>query len=327
VSHLPIGQAEALGAAVSALRRGRVAQAQLIVGPAGAGKGLFAETVAQAQFCRQPDPLGLPCGTCRACTTVAAGAHPDVHWTPAAGKLGIEEARAISAAARMRPAYAEASVFIVEACERLTGPAAGALLKTLEDPPGPALFLFLASHPEQMEPTLRSRCLPVRLRPVQPGELVAWLLEQRPGLPESRAAEFSSSAGGWPGRALALADAQPPTGPNEWRPGSAIVQGLLAQTLAAAVQAGVGLAEHRVSPALALAALRDAFAHHHGVPTALSGLLPQEIAQLAAAWQPGALLRVGEACLAASRAEEGNVNVALNWEVLFIRLRRVRDAC
>lgn len=291
MSLLPIGQEEALDAALRALRRGRVAQSQLIIAPSGPARSIFAETVARAQFCEHPDHSGLPCGTCPACVGVIAHTHPDLHWTALEGKLGIDEARVISGATRVRPATAAVSVFVVEACERLTAPAAAALLKTLEDPPGPTLFLFLAAHPEQMEPTLRSRCLPVRLRPV-------------------------------------AVDAV--RGPTTVETGGLMVKGLLSQTVTEAVISAITLAESGTAPSLALAALRDAGVHHLGLISAIGAatfLEPEQIAEIAGAWSLRALAGVSGPCLRAVEAAEANVNAALNWQVLLLRLQRVRDAC
>lgn|GEM_PF-5463576 len=328
VSRLPVGQEWAMDAAVWSLRRGRVAQAQLIVGPPDAGVAAFAEVVAMAQFCERPASDGLPCGACRGCEGVLRRTHPDVHWTTAEGRLGIDEARAIVASTHMRPVAGVASVFVVEGCERLTGPAAAALLKTLEDPPGPALFLFLASSPEQLEPTLRSRCLPVRLRPMPGPELAAWLLHQRTDLTEDQARVISQRSDGWPLRALALAERR--SDAAEPGPAQALVSGLLSRTPGEAVAAAAALSTAGVSPALALAAVRDALVHGHGLSSQLgpaSVLEWRQIEDLIVACPPSVWARAIPDCLSAVEAADANVNSLLNWHILFIRLQRLRRAC
>lgn len=319
-----IGQQEPLAAALAAVRRGRVAHAQLIVGPPGSGKGVLAETIACAQLCAKPREDGMPCGACGACALAASGAHPDLHWVGPEGRLGIDEVRLLCRAAVLAPHSGPCAVFVVEACERITPPAAAALLKTLEEPVAPVLFLLLAEHPDQLEPTLRSRCLQVRLKPVPLDAMVPWLAATRPEVPESLRSAAARSAQGLPGQALRLVEGES----NE----TATVQvcaGLLAGTQAEVIEAAAALAAGGVSPEAAIAALRDAWIRAHGLGediTPASRIPSQRLTELADAL-PAAFGEVAAAAMDARAAEDANVNPSLNWQVLLNRLRRARSAC
>jgi hypothetical protein len=322
-----VGQEDALAAALGTVGRGRVAHAQIIAGPRGSGKGLFAETLARAQFCTALDRGGMPCGSCVPCRLAAAGTHPDLHWHAADGKLGIDEARDIGRAAALAPYEAECSVFVVEGCERLTGPAAGALLKTLEEPVGPVLFLLLTEHPDQVEATLRSRCVHVRLRPVAAPRIAAWLAEVRPDLSPERVREVATACRGLPGVALDLAaDA----GQDSSGAGDAVVRALGASGAGPVARAAAELATGGASPERAFALLRDEWLAGRGL---LGGIQPagdapaDALPTICAAWPAGTLARAGWACLEASEAGDANVNAALNWSVLLERLRRLRTSC
>ncbi len=323
--HGLIGQDGPLAAALGALRRGRVAHAQIIVAPQGAGKGRFAEILAAAQVCADPRPDGVPCGACPACALVRHGAHADLHWIGQEGRLGIDEIRELSRAAVLAPQSAPCSIFVVEACERLTGPAAAALLKTLEDPAGPVLFLLLAEHPDRLEPTLRSRCLPVRLRPVPPESVAMWLAVERPEVSEAMRAAAAQACAGNPGTALRLLD-NPPDGTALDR----LCAGLLAVSPAQVVDAAADVAPGGLSAESVMAALRDAWVARYGLAdqvTMASTISPSRLADLAAAYGPKLLTIAASATLEARAAEEANVNTSLNWQVLFNRLRRARSAC
>lgn len=318
-----IGQQQPLAAALSAVRRGRVAHAQLIVGPAGSGKGVLAETIARAQWCTDPLSDGLPCGACRACTLALAGAHPDLHWVGPEGRLGIDEARHLGREAVLSPHSSSCAVFVVEASERLTGPAAAALLKTLEDPVGRVLFLLLADHPDQIEPTLRSRCLQMRLRPVQLDVLLPWLAEMRPDQPEALRREAARGCRGWPGQALRLLD-----GPPDEERTIRLCAALMADSQAERMKAAAALAAGEDSPEECIAMLRDAWALQRGLVelTPASPASPKRLAELSGVL-PVDFAKVAAAAMEARLAEDANVNTSLNWQVLLHRLRRASAPC
>lgn len=312
-----IGQDESLRVA---LNPQRPAQALLLIGPSGSGRGRFAEIWAQAQVCTADGPEGRPCLACPECAAVAAGTHPDLHWLAAADHLGIDEIRRLRAAVSLAPARGCALV-VLEHAERLTDQAAAALLKTVEDPPGPVRFLLLAEHRDQVRPTLLSRCLPLRLRPVATQDILAWLPRVRPDAAPAERERAARRCRGLPGRALALLDgdaaAQAPSAAD-------LVAATQARGAGALVTAAAQLARADRTPQELLLLCRDACA------LALGALEPDgpglsgepEAAAALGAMTPFALGQFGWACLEAARAQEANVNGTLNWQVLLVELRR-----
>lgn len=63
-------------------------------------------------------------------------------------------------------------IVIVDAADDLNRSAANAILKILEEPPKNAMFLLISHTPGRLLPTIRSRCLPLRLRPLEPDDLL-----------------------------------------------------------------------------------------------------------------------------------------------------------
>jgi DNA polymerase-3 subunit delta' len=108
--------------------------------------------------------------------------------------------------AQARPAMAGRKVFVLGDAEALvpqeaSPEAANALLKVLEEPPGDTVFIVTAADPDALLPTIRSRLLPVRLRPLPAGEVEAFLVERR-ALERAEAARVARLAQGSIGRAL-----------------------------------------------------------------------------------------------------------------------------
>jgi DNA polymerase III delta' subunit len=147
-----------------AIARGRVPHAYLFAGPRDAPLVETALVVASALNCQRTP--GDPCGECVSCAKIAAGIHPDVVTLVREGAgqiVPIERVREqVIARIGLPPHEADVRVFIVEEATAMAPPAANALLKTLEEPPPRTLFVLCTSAPEQLLPTIRSRCQRVR---------------------------------------------------------------------------------------------------------------------------------------------------------------------
>lgn len=136
---------------------GRLAHAYLFNGPEGIGKRLVALALVRAIFCKQGG-----CGDCVACRKVDHFNHPDLHLLePDGNNIKIEQVRAIQKEFSYRPLESPRKVCLIEKPEKMQPAAANALLKTLEEPTGEALFILLSAHPEQILSTIRSRCQPL----------------------------------------------------------------------------------------------------------------------------------------------------------------------
>jgi DNA polymerase III delta' subunit len=158
------GQARVLGLLQRAIERGRVPHAYLFSGPAGAPLVDTATALAAALNCQTA--RGQGCGECDACSKIVQGIHPDVVTLVregAANIVPIESVRTqVIGRIGLPPHEADTRVFIIEEATAMAPPAANALLKTLEEPPGRTLFVLCTTAPEQLLPTIRSRCQRVR---------------------------------------------------------------------------------------------------------------------------------------------------------------------
>ncbi|MEO8702584.1 MAG: hypothetical protein ABI867_21245 [Kofleriaceae bacterium] len=147
-----------------AIELDRVPHAYLFAGPPGAPMYDTGIALAMALSCTVR--RGEGCGECTSCSKIQSGIHPDVvtlHREGAAQIVPIENIRnQVIARMGMPPHEGELRVFLVEEATSLAPPAANALLKTLEEPPARTLFVLCTTAPEQLLPTIRSRCQRVR---------------------------------------------------------------------------------------------------------------------------------------------------------------------
>jgi len=200
-----IGNEAAVAALHQSLVQHRLAHALLLVGPAGVGKTTLAFALAQALNCLGPEP---PCGDCRQCRRIAARLHPDVTVLRAeTGKreIGIDPVRDLQGMLILKPFEGRQRVAIIPEAERLTQPAANALLKTLEEPPDQVTLVLTTADDGPLLPTIRSRCQRIELRPVDHATLAATLADR--GAETETATFLARYARGRPGLALtALTD-------------------------------------------------------------------------------------------------------------------------
>jgi len=158
------GQDRAVAQLRQAIERGRVAHAYLFSGPPGAPLVQTAQVLASALSCQTA--RGEGCTTCDSCANIAMGIHPDVVTLVREGAaqiVPIENVRSqVIARLGLPPHEAEGRVFIVEEATAMAPPAANALLKTLEEPPRRTMFVLCTTAPEQLLPTIRSRCQRIR---------------------------------------------------------------------------------------------------------------------------------------------------------------------
>lgn len=189
-----------------AIRRDRLTHALLLAGPAGLGKGDFARRFAAARLCREPADDGEACGLCPACHQVKAGTHPDLHWIEpeAPGKaIKVDAIRRLRDRSILAAQGGRTRVFVITPADALNAAAANALLKTLEEPVGDALFLLVSERPDRMAATLRSRCQRVRFKAPAAIDLASILGE--PGA-DDRYDALTAISGGLPLKARRARD-------------------------------------------------------------------------------------------------------------------------
>ncbi|MDR1210269.1 MAG: DNA polymerase III subunit delta' [Clostridiales bacterium] len=188
------------------LAYGRVSHAYLLEGTAGTGKALYADRLAKALVCLAPGEDGSACGVCSSCALFVAGNNPDViRVQPDGAKLiGVDEIRErVNREASVTPYAAARKVFIIRRADAMTPAAQNALLKTLEEPPGHAVFILTARPGGAVLPTIRSRCQTLNVPPVSDRE-AARFVSEKTGADYSSALEAARFARGGIGAALRI---------------------------------------------------------------------------------------------------------------------------
>ena len=135
----------------------RVGHAYLFCGTRGTGKTSIAKIFAKAVNCEHPVD-GSPCGECRSCRAIAAGASMNVIEIDAASNNGVDNIREIVDEVSYSPAEGRYKVYIIDEVHMLSIGAFNALLKTLEEPPSYVIFILATTEVHKIPVTILSRC-------------------------------------------------------------------------------------------------------------------------------------------------------------------------
>jgi hypothetical protein len=179
----------------------------MLVGPPQVGKTTLALDLATALLCRALEPAARPCRACAACRKVVHGNHPDLHRLSPEGagdQIRLAQVQTLISDLALMAMEGAFRVAVVEQAHRLNQDAQNALLKTLEEPPAGVCIVLTVDDEGLILPTVRSRCVRLRLGPVAPPVTVELLRERGLG-DAARATTLARLAGGRPGLALALA--------------------------------------------------------------------------------------------------------------------------
>lgn len=188
---------------------GTTRHAYLFAGPPGLGRRTLALRFAQALNCQTPLDAGIPCGQCRACKQIEAMQHADLTVIEAeteGGTLKVDQIRETRRTLTLKPYQSNYRVAIFLRFQEANDNAANALLKTLEEAPSYAVLILTADNPEQLLPTIVSRCEVLRLRPLRV-EDVSRELELR-GFETGRAKLIAHISGGRFGYARQLIESE-----------------------------------------------------------------------------------------------------------------------
>ena len=184
-----VGQEHIAQTLRNAIMTGRIAQAYLFVGPRGIGKTTSARIFAKALNCKHP-VNGEPCCECDSCVSIANESSVDVIEIDAATHTQVEKAREICEEVLHLPIASKYKIYIIDEVHMLSKSAWNALLKTIEEPPEHAKFIFATTEVNKVLPTVISRCQRFDLKRI-PTNLIA---ERLALIARTEGVQISSSA-------------------------------------------------------------------------------------------------------------------------------------
>ncbi|HEY5176834.1 MAG TPA: DNA polymerase III subunit delta' [Terriglobales bacterium] len=230
------GNAEVVHTLREMLAHEHFPHAIILSGPQGSGKFTLSQMVAKAMNClEQPFTDGLPdfCGHCTNCVRIAEAdaleerfaeavearenlrdadkrdtrlfvqTHPDVLIIPPDPPqmlVKVDQIRHVIHEIYYKPVEGRERVYIFSDAEFMKE-AANSLLKILEEPPEFATLFLLTDNPAALLPTIRSRCMHLRLAPLAAAEVEQYLAEVRPEWKARERALVARVCGGGLGRA------------------------------------------------------------------------------------------------------------------------------
>lgn len=188
----------------AAIDRGQASHFYLISGPAGSGKRTLARLLFQALMCRSEG--SKPCGTCSQCRKVLNGTHPDIYTVTDAEHqvIAVDAARNARTDLFIRPNEGARKIYYVPTNQEMNAASQNALLKVLEEPPAYGVFVILSENPDQLLPTVRSRCVELKMRPLEKSLLQARLQEEFPDKTPQELDAAIRRGGGWLGKTREL---------------------------------------------------------------------------------------------------------------------------
>jgi len=320
-----IGQEHVTRTLQNAIRRGRIHHAYLFCGGRGTGKTTTARILAKALSCDQA-PTPEPCNQCPACIEITQGTSVDVQEIDAASQNRVEDIRELRESIRYAPVRGKKKLYILDEVHMLSTSAFNALLKTLEEPPPHALFVFATTDPHKLPQTILSRVQRYDFKLVPTARLVEHLADvlTRESIEFDPAALYiiAREGAGSVRDSLSLLDQV-----------LASTEGKLTEEQAAAV---LGVADRRLimalgqavagrAPETALSLLDDAFRRGFDLPQLARTLLShlRDLVVVSVVKDPLPLLEVPASEL--PELEQQAKQVAGRSELLFDRMMRVAE--
>ncbi|MBC8084511.1 MAG: DNA polymerase III subunit gamma/tau [Hymenobacter sp.] len=153
-----VGQQHVTTTLQNAIQSQHLAQAFLFCGPRGVGKTTCARILAKTINCTNLSAETEACGQCASCVAFQDNASFNVHELDAASNNSVEDIRSLVEQVRYAPQQGRFKVYIIDEVHMLSNAAFNAFLKTLEEPPGYAIFILATTERHKIIPTILSRC-------------------------------------------------------------------------------------------------------------------------------------------------------------------------
>ncbi len=167
-----VGQNHVITTLKNAVLSGRVAHAFLFCGVRGVGKTTVARILAKSLNCTgRPDNDADPCCSCPSCKEIAGGYSVDVQEIDGASHTSVDNIREINENIKYPPVSSNYKIIIIDEVHMISMNAFNALLKTLEEPPAHAKFIFATTESHKVPATINSRCQRFNFRSISVSDI------------------------------------------------------------------------------------------------------------------------------------------------------------
>lgn len=199
-----IGHEKIIESLKTAVKNNLVFHSYLFEGPKSIGKEKLAKVFAKTLLCQRGGET--PCNTCPSCMKIESGNHPDFYMEyPDDDSFKKEQIEEILRTIRKVPLESKRKVYILDDADKMTQQAQNSFLKTLEEPPGYAVIILLATNGYSLLPTITSRCQIVKFNSIE-RHVIENVLVDKFNKSREQARFIASFSNGIIGRAIELAE-------------------------------------------------------------------------------------------------------------------------
>ncbi|MFT4062073.1 MAG: DNA polymerase III subunit gamma/tau [Edaphocola sp.] len=153
-----VGQQHITTTLKNAIKTQHLAHAYLFCGPRGVGKTTCARILARTINCENPTDDMEACGQCGTCLSFKDNTSFNIFELDAASNNSVDDIRSLTEQVRYAPQHGKYKIYIIDEVHMLSTAAFNAFLKTLEEPPGYAIFILATTEKHKILPTILSRC-------------------------------------------------------------------------------------------------------------------------------------------------------------------------